>query len=169
QEFVRAYKKGIFSPRDPRYREYLRLTREWSQYWQPGFLAAGAFGDQGDRLFRLGRVAMWWDGSWYVTQIDRDPLRKFRYGIFLVPPLTRESSRLASGARAARGVGGASSIQYAITNSAERDGNLDLAVDFLRYITAPQNLGPLVREARMFVPNEPGVEGDPLQKNFAPV
>ncbi len=163
QEFIRAYEKGIFSVRDPRYREMLRLLKEWSQYWQPGALAT-----QDDRLFRLGRAAMWWDGSWYAPQIARDPMRTFEFGIFLVPPLTKESSPYASGT-GARGVGGATSIQYAITNTAVSGGKLELAVDFLRFLTAPQNLGPLVSEAGLFLPNVPGLEGSPLLKPFQKV
>src|SRR5439155_22638503 len=87
QEFVRAWQKGIFSVRDPRYREMLRLLKVWSRYWQPGFLDA-----RDDRLFRLGRAAMFWDGSWFASQIARAPMRTFRFGIFRVPPLSRASS-----------------------------------------------------------------------------
>lgn len=163
QEFVRAYKKGIFSLRDPRYREKLRLLKEWSQYWAPGALAAND-----DRLFRLGKVAMWWDGSWYAPQIDRDPMRQFEYGVFLVPPLTKESSPYASNV-GARGVGGATSIQYAVTNTAIANGRVELAMDFLRFITAPKQLEPLVSEAGLFLPNVVGLAGSPLLKPFQKV
>jgi ABC-type sugar transport system permease subunit/ABC-type glycerol-3-phosphate transport system substrate-binding protein len=165
QEFVRAYKKGIFSVRDPRYREMLRLMKEWSQYWQPDFLSAK---DEEDRLFRLGKAAMFWNGSWYAPKIKRDPLRTFRYGIFLLPPLTKESTPFASLAHA-RSPGGAASLQYAITTTAISGGKVDLCIDFLRYVTAPQNLGPLVSEAEMFVPNAVGVPGAPLQAPFLPL
>jgi len=161
QEFVRAYKKGIFSLRDPRYRECLRLLKEWSRYWQRGFL-----GTNDDRLFRLGRAAMFWDGSWYVSPIKRDPLRTFDFGVFPLPYLTRRTSPYAPG-RETRGVGGATSIQYAITNSAIQGKKVDLAVDFLRFITAPKNLGPLVAEAGLFLPNVHGVAPAPGLEPFA--
>lgn len=163
QELVRAVQLGIFTLRDPRHREYLRLMREWSQYWQPGWLAA-----QDDRLFRLGGAAMWWDGSWYIPPIRQDPLRGFRWGMFLPPRLTRESSPYAGG-DGARGVGGAASIQYAVTQSAVKGDRVELAVDFLRFITAPQNLGPLVSEAELFVPNVLGLEGAPSLRLFMPL
>ncbi|MCX6378799.1 MAG: extracellular solute-binding protein [Armatimonadetes bacterium] len=163
QEFIRAYKKGIFSLQDPRYREKLRLLKEWSQYWAPGALAAND-----DRLFRLGKVAMWWDGSWYAPQIERDPMRAFEYGVFLVPRLTKESSPYASNV-GARGVGGATSIQYAVTNTAIAGGRIELAIDFLRFITAPAQLGPLVSEAGLFLPNVVGLAGSPLLKPFQKV
>src|SRR5205823_3945932 len=124
--------------------------------------------DEEDRLFRLGRAAMFWNGSWYAPKIKRDPLRTFRYGIFLLPPLTKESTPFAS-LKAARSPGGASSLQYAITSTAISGGKVDLCIDFLRYITAPQHLGPLVSEAEMFVPNAVGVPGAPLQAPFMPL
>jgi ABC-type sugar transport system permease subunit len=112
---------------------------------------------------------MWWDGSWYVPQIERDPLRNFQYGIFLVPPLSKEDSPYTA-PTGARGVGGATSIQYAITNTAMKDPRRQaLSIDFLRFVTAPQNLGPLVKEAALFVPNVPGLEGSPLLKPFMQV
>ena len=81
-------------------------------------------------------------------------MRTFRFGIFRIPPLTRESSRYAPlSPRAVRGVGGATSIQYAVTRMAVTGGREKLAVDFLRFITAPAQLGPLVSEAGLFLPN----------------
>ena len=164
QEFARAYKKGIFSVRDPRYREMLRLLKEWSQYFQKGFLGAND-----DRLFRLGKAAIWLDGSWYMTRIHRDPLRDFEFGVFHWPRLTKESSPHAPDWKAGqftRGVGGASSIQYTITNSAMKSDKVLLCVDFLRFITAPQNLEPLVQEASMFIPNVKGCRPNPLLQPF---
>jgi raffinose/stachyose/melibiose transport system permease protein len=171
QEFVRACRKGIFSARDRRYRELLRLLKQWSRYWQPGSL-----GNLDNRLFRLGRAAMFWNGSWYAPQIERDPMRTFRYGIFTVPPLTRESTPYAlpgkggaDGHGTVRGVGGATSIQYAVTQMAVTAGKADLAVDFLRFITAPRQLGPLVSEAGLFLPNVIGLPGHPRLAPFVPV
>jgi hypothetical protein len=171
QEFVRACRKGIFSARDPRYREFLRLMKQWSRYWQPG-----ALGNLDNRLFRLGRAAMFWNGSWFAPQIERDPMRTFRYGIFTVPPLTRESTPYAlpgkggaDGHGTVRGVGGATSIQYAVTQMAVAAGRADLAVDFLRFITAPPQLGPLVSEAGLFLPNVIGLAGHPRLAPFVPV
>ncbi|MCC6444488.1 MAG: extracellular solute-binding protein [Armatimonadetes bacterium] len=161
QEFVRAYKKGIFSARNPRYRECLRILKDWSRYWQKGFL-----GTNDDRLFRLGRAAMFWNGSWYYDPIKRDPLRTFDFGVFPLPRLTRRTSPYAPDIEP-RGVGGAASIQYAVTNTAIQGKKVEQAVDFLRFITAPKNLGPLVEEAGLFLPNVYGVPPAPSLKPFA--
>jgi raffinose/stachyose/melibiose transport system permease protein len=164
QEFVRAYKKGIFSVRDPRYAEMLRLLKEWSHFFPTGFL-----GSNDDRLFRLGKAAIWLDGSWYMTRIHRDPLRTFDFGVFHWPKLTKASSPYAPDwepGQYARGIGGASSLQYAITNTAIKNDKVALCVDFLRFITAPQNLEPLVYEASMFIPNVKGCRPNPLLQPF---
>jgi len=160
EEFVRAYRKGIISAHDDRFLEYFRIMKEWSQYWQDGFLGTGD-----DLLFRLGEAAIWWDGSWYVDMLERDPMREFEFGTFAVPLITKETSPFASGF--SRGVGGATANQYAITSTAVRKGNVDLAVDFLRFITAPRNLGPMVAEAAMYVPNVKGVDINPKLAGFA--
>lgn len=161
QEFVRAYKKGIWSVRDPRYRDLLRILKDWSQYWNDDWIATGD-----PRLFRVGRAAMFWEGSWYTPSIERDPLREFDYGVFPVPGLTRQTSRYAAGMQP-RGLGGASAIQFAITQTAVREDKVDLAVDFLQFITAPGNLGKLVGEAEKFLPNSPGVKGSPTLDPFS--
>src|SRR5262249_60222451 len=107
-------------------------------------------------------------GSWSGPETRRDPLRPLRDGIFLGPPLTKESTPFAT-LKEARSPGGASSLQYAITTTAISGNKVDLCIDFLRYVTAPQNLGPLVSEAEMFVPNAVGVPGAPLQAPFLPL
>lgn len=161
QEFVRAYKKGIWSVRDPRNLEVYRILKEWSPYWNKDFLASS-----GDRLFRTGKAAMFWEGSWSLSVIKRDPLREFDFGIFPAPRLTKETTKYAPNIQP-RGVGGATSIQYCVTNHAIKSGKAELAVDLLRYITIPRNLGPLVAEAEMFVPNSPGVKGSPILEPFS--
>jgi raffinose/stachyose/melibiose transport system permease protein len=164
QEFVRACKTGLFSLGDPRYTETLRLLKDWSGYFQQGFL-----GTTDDRLFRMGKAAVWLDGSWYLPRIERDPLRSFDFGVFYWPRLTKASSPYAPDWRPGqfcRGIGGASSIQFAITNSAIKSDKVALSVDFLRFITAPRNLEPLVQEASMFIPNVVGCRANPLLRPF---
>lgn len=160
QEFVRAYKKGIWSVRDPRNLEVYRILKEWSQYWNRDFLS-----NTGGRLFITGKAAMFWDGSWSLPRMLRDPLRNFELGVFPCPMLTKETTPYAPGIQP-RGVGGATSLQYCVTNHAIKSGKADLAVDLLMYITAPRNLGPMVAEAEMFVPNSPGVKGSPILAPF---
>ena len=160
QEFVRAYELGIFKLDDPRYRTMLRLIKQWSQYWQSGFYSTNEY-----TLFHIGKAAMMWMGSWEATQLDLDKERKFDFGVFPLPYFTTKTSPYAT-AGVARGIGGASSLSIAIPSTVRDAGKLDITIDFLRYATAPQNLGPLVSEAEMFVPNCKGAKVSPLLKPF---
>lgn len=152
QEFVRAYKKGLVRVEDPRFLEFFRILKDWEPYWQRGHLATGD-----DKLFRLGKAAMFWDGSWAIGQLDRDKLRNFEYGVFAVPPLTKETTPFATG-RPPRSVGGATAIQWAVTDAARKRGHVDLVIDLLRTITAPHHAGAIISEAELFLPNLRGVE-----------
>jgi len=162
QEKIRALKKGIVSLDDERYWECWRLIKEWSQYWQRGYLGTGDL-----LFFQRGNAAMAVDGSWYIKNLENDQMRSFEYGTFFVPRITKRTSRFAIGAPP-RGVGGATAIQYSITRqSAERKGAVEACVDLLMFISAPQNLGPMVAEGRSFLPAVRGCEryfeGSPLK------
>ena len=165
QEMVRAYRKGLWSPRDPRYVEMLRLLKEWAQFWNRDAMAGTP---EEERLFRLGKAAMYLHGSWYLPNLLHDPLRAFDFGVFPLPGLTKTSSPYGLDETGpAPGVGGAGATQYAITTNAVRGGKLDLAVDFMRYFTAPHNLERLVDEAGITLPNGPGMKVNPVLQPFA--
>ena len=58
-------------------------------------------------------------------------------------------------------IGGATAAQWALATKTERDGIVPLAVDFLRYVTAPQNAGPDDFGDGTFLPNIKGVDVNP--------
>jgi ABC-type glycerol-3-phosphate transport system substrate-binding protein len=64
-------------------------------------------------------------------------------------------------------VGGPSSAgQYGIAQSAAKAGKLDLAVDFLQFISAPQNLGRLAKSFGGFIPMVKGTEAGEVMEGF---
>ena len=81
-ELVRAYKRRIFTPFDPRYQEAWRLLKEWSQYWQEGFLAP----PQGDP-FVEGKAAMQHMMTLWLPRIAANPNVTFNWGTFHQPQL----------------------------------------------------------------------------------
>lgn len=147
------YTKGFFTPRDPRWRELYRLLHEWRQCW-----AMEQKNSDWLRLFLTGRMAILWDGSWSIRRMTLDPYIDFEWEVGYLPPLTKETSPFAAGTPAA--VIGGAAVQLHITNSAIRKGLVDQCVDYLMFITAPQNMQRLAAEARAFIPNVRGVQVD---------
>jgi hypothetical protein len=45
-----------------------------------------------------------------------------------------------------------------VTNTVEKNGNLDLAIDFLRFITAPKQASNIIGEKGQFLPNIKNVQ-----------
>ena len=152
------YTKGFFTRRDPRWREMNRLLRQWRQYWGKELKS----GDP-NRLFLTGRVATFWNGSWFIRRMAADPYIDFDWGISYIPTITRETSPYGSGTPAT--VIGGAAIQLHVTNSAWINDNLEDCIDFLMYISAPQNIERLASEALVFIPN---VRGAKMDERLAP-
>ncbi len=153
------FTKGFFSTRDPRWREMNRLLLEWRGYWARELKNTDPM-----RLFLTGRLAMLWDGSWSIRRMVTDPYVDFEWGIAYIPAITRETSPYASGTPAT--VIGGAAIQLHVTHSAVLNDNLDDCIDFLRYLTAPQNIERLASEALVFIPNIRGAQMDPRLEPF---
>lgn len=166
KELCKAIKTGNYSAKDPDYMEVWRLIKDWSKYFQRGYL--GVVDPSAIyRLFVNEKAAMMWSGSWSVKQLDNDPELKFHYGVFSFPGITKESSRFA-GTGIVRGVGGASAAgQFAVPTTTSRDPvKMKYTLDYLMFLTAPQNAIPLVKDLGLFIPNIKGSYDDPHMKPF---
>lgn len=159
QEKVRALRKGLVNFDDERYWECWRLIKEWSQYWQAGYL-----GTTDNILFRQGKAAMTVDGSWSVKNLEIDDQRTFQYGVFFIPKITPATSKFSTNSPA-RGVGGSTATQFSLTRETaqQKKNAVEACVDLLMYITAPKNIGPLVAEGQSFLPT---VHGAALAENL---
>jgi raffinose/stachyose/melibiose transport system substrate-binding protein len=167
EQFVRAYKKGLISPQDERYKESWKLVKGLSQYAQDGFTGA-QLGDE-QKYFVNEKVAMFEGSTGHVKIINEQLKPDFKWGTFqAIPPLTEETTDFATGEPTGRiGVIGAFA-NYNITKAAKERGNLDLAVDFLMFLSAPKNSGPMITELGHFVPMVKGVDIPEQLKDFAP-
>ena len=152
------FTKGFFTRRDPRWRELYRLLKEWRGYWAKELKNSDPV-----RLFLTQRMALYWEGSWFIRRMVIDPYVDFDWGIAYIPTLTKASSRYASG-QPATVVGGAA-IQLHVTNSAVLNNNLEDCIDFLMYLSAPQNIERLCSEALLFIPN---IRGARMDERLAP-
>lgn len=153
------FTKGFFSTRDPRWREMNRLLLEWRGYWARELKNSDPI-----RLFLTGRLATLWDGSWFIRRLATDPYVDFEWGVAYIPTITQETSPYASGTPAT--VIGGAAIQLHVTNSAVLNDNLEDCIDYLMYLTAPQNIERLASESLVYIPNIRGAEMDPRLEPF---
>ena len=152
EELCRGVEKGILDFNDPQQHEWLRLFTDWSQYFQDDWTV-----DKDHlNLFLNGRGAMTWVTTGSIVKFLNDPLRDFEFSSFWFPPITTESSEYGTGEHI-RGIGGAHGTQYTITNTAIEGGKVEAAVDFLRFLSAPERVIPMIEEANVLAPN---IEGE---------
>ncbi len=159
QEAGFLFTKGFFTRRDPRWREQFRILRDWRQYW-----AKEQKNTDPDRLFLTGRLALLWNGSWFIRRMAMDPYVDFEWGVAYIPTLTRETSPYASGTPAT--VIGGAAVQLHVTNSAVLNDCVEECVDFLMYLCAPKNIERLAEESLVYIPNIKGAKMDPRLAPF---
>jgi hypothetical protein len=140
KEFARCVKIGEFQATDPRHMESWRLMKEWSPYWQEGFLAPPPEGDP----FVQGEVAMSHTMNLWIGRYTGNPDIDFEWGTFYQPPVTEASSEYATGVpiRRVGNLGNAASgSQYLmIPMTTVENGKLEMALDLAQYTTAPEQL-----------------------------
>jgi len=153
------FSKGFFTSRDPRWRLMNEMLFEWRQYWARELKNSDPI-----RMFLTQRLAMYWSGSWFIRRMATDPYVNFEWGIMYIPKLTQETTKYASGTEAT--VIGGAAIQLHITNSALIKENLEACVDFLMWLSAPQNIERLASESLVYIPNIKGAEIDDRLEPF---
>jgi len=165
QELCRALKKGILGVYQARFREYLRLMKEWSRYWPKGFTLI-PYKSGATSLFPRGRLAMRWIGIWEWTPLIRDRLRTFEIGVMKMPVMTKESSPYATHARPR--FGAVAGDNYFVTDTARKRGTVDLCIDFLRFLTTPEHDTMLTQEETA-IKYYPSVKGARLHPELEPL
>lgn len=158
--------KGFFTQQDPRWAEMFRILKDWRRH-MPKDLGAADY----NREFVQGKGAMYWTSSLFVQRLMRDPQRKFEWGVFYLPPITRETSRYAGGY--SQCIIGEAATQFVVTNSsysdtgsAETSTKLKRCVQFLQFATTPENCDRVVNEMVALMPNVLGVPDRPELKPF---
>lgn len=162
EEMSKAIIEGKISATDPRMDNYLKMVKDYISLLPSDYAGIPNL-DELDPLFYTGKVASVWTGTWknapYVKNIP------FNYGITYLPPFTKDDAP--GGQGTAYRVGGPSSAgQYGIAQSAAKAGKLDLAVDFLQFISAPQNFGRLAKSFGGFIPMVKGAEAGAVMEGF---
>ena len=154
EEVACAIETGLYRATDPEYAEWMRMVQELTQYLAPDWAVEGA---DFARKFLNKEIAVLEDGSWRFGLLRADPLVDFEWGSFYAPTITETDSAFATG-KTAPPIGGATAAQWAVASRTEKDGLTPLAIDFLRFVTAPQNASRMIQELGQFLPNIKGVE-----------
>jgi raffinose/stachyose/melibiose transport system substrate-binding protein len=151
-QVVRAIQSGTFSAKDPRYIEVLTLLKQFASYAQPGFEGVSATGTPYS-LFASGKLAMFEGTTFDVRGLANLHLR-FPYGSFMaIPPITKATSRFATGAIPGKiGIVGAFANYNVTVATVKRDHNLALAIDFLLYLSQPSTGGRMITQLGALVP-----------------
>ncbi|MBX3010570.1 MAG: extracellular solute-binding protein [Caldilineaceae bacterium] len=151
---ARNYATGTWDPMDPRYQETFRILKEWSAYWAPGALSMSM--EDAFRLFVNGDVAMYWNGSWAVPQTQNNEEVDFEWATFALPTFDEAATEFYAGVPAPMIGGPSAAFQYSIptaqANATMTPEKFEAAVDFLKFLTAPQNAGPMVNDLGSFIP-----------------
>ena len=153
KDITLAILNGIYDATKPEYKEWLRLMKDSAAYWSPQWTNTKT---KFDLQFTQGQLGIYEDGSWRFGLLKALDDLKFEWGSFFMPILEKGDgpgqSQLATG-KEPPAIGGATAQQYGITNTATKNGTVDLCVDWLRYMTAPAQASAIIAEKGQFLPN----------------
>lgn len=162
EEIAKAIIDGKLDATDARMDDYLRMSKEFVELF-PIDYAGIPSADDLDPLFFGEQIATVWTGSWKSKLYANST--PFEYGITYLPPITTADTPHAQ--NTSYRVGGPSSAgQYGIAQSAAKNGKLDLAVDFLMFVSAPQNFGQLATSYAGFIPMVAGAATGEVMSGF---
>ncbi len=170
-EVAFLFKQGFFTARDPRWREIWPIMREFRQYCSPNLMPAGTVDFLRD--FMTGNGVMIWFTSQLTHPLLSDRDLDFEWGVFYLPPFTRQTSPYAPDPPEPMCVIGGSATQLEVTNSAYSDTGdpntstrLKRVIAFLQFLTLPENCERVVNEYPSLLPNIVGVPVLPVLEPF---
>jgi len=149
-EVACALKRGDYNASLPQFRDWMELWKQTVPYRRADWTVQVP---DPNRLFLTKKTPILEQGSWVIPQLEVDAMMDFEWATFWAPPLTKEtSSYVTDPPTQAQNVGTVSS-NFAISTRAEKDGVLDLAVDFLRTVCVPENVEKVLAELGSEMPN----------------
>jgi hypothetical protein len=109
------------------------IIKDWSQYFAKGY--NGMNGDTAKEMFIRGDVAMVMAGNYELNTIQDSKARKFEFGTFALPYLTKKEHPNA--AEKYYELGGYPDMVFTIPKKVTGD-KLEASVDFLKYLSSPE-------------------------------
>lgn len=169
-----AIRKGILSPKDPRFMAWWPIFKQFTDYWEPDYLTV--VGDQPGNPalddFVAGKTAIYYSGSWTPNDL-RDRGVTFKWAAFNFPTLSKDVSQYSNGKPTAGQVGGPNAAyQWAVSTpksdkSMSEAGKTEAVLDWLRFIGTPQAVEQIVNEKGSFIPTWPGTKAKPGTEQIA--
>ncbi|MFE5322611.1 ABC transporter substrate-binding protein [Paenibacillus sp. NPDC056579] len=132
-EIAAAVDQGVINLESPDWNAVLPIVKDWSQYWAKGF--NGTNGDTAKEMFLRGDVAMVMAGNFELKTIQDSKARKFEYGTFALPYLTKQDNPNASEKNVE--LGGYPDMVFTIPKKVTGE-KLDASLDFLKYLSSPE-------------------------------
>ena len=148
QESLKAAYEGEFLLSDNQHGQDLfrQVKRKYSQYLPEGYENIDF-----DPLWNEGKVVMYEDGIWRYPAELANTNRSFEFDMF-PPPVAREDQISTDGEIEYTKIGLYQPWPQIIFNivkpSVEAHGTMEVAIDFMQFLTAPENLSQMVIEKR---------------------
>jgi ABC-type glycerol-3-phosphate transport system substrate-binding protein len=135
-ELVHGIKDHVYSAKNADYQAAWKMMKTLSAYFQ---LGASATSDptKGFNLFKTGRVATWFEGSYNSSNLDQSGIK---WGAFTEPRITTATSPFATtGPQPTGGFGACCGYAWGVPATAEKNGGVQLAMDFIYWMSVPKH------------------------------
>lgn len=132
-EIAASVNEGVVDLESSDWTGFLPIIKDWSQYWAKGYNAMN--GDAAKEMFLRGDAAMVLAGNFELKTIQDSKARKFEFGTFALPYLTKQE--FPNAAEQNYELGGYPDLVFAIPKKVSGD-KLNAAVDFLKYLSSPE-------------------------------
>lgn len=170
-EVAIAVKNGYFTPADPRFIGFWANIKDHIDNYMPRDSISPAITNQTIlNMFINQQVAMIWNGSWVGHDLKAAGVT-FDWAGFPFPIPDKDSFPPASSFDSSPAVGGPSAAwQYAISspraNSTMNNDKLEAVLDWLMFITTPDNNAAIVNDLGSFIPTIIGAKQLPANADL---
>ena len=162
KQVAQFVKDGRYAITSPEYQDSFRIATELWQFAPEGAFSGGD--DQGYQLFLSGQAATRFTGCWENASLLADMATaetQFEWGSFPIPVIPKSMSSYATEKPTqAVFIAGYLLFQIPAYNSGDK---LAATIDWLMFLSKPENLGKLMNEDRSLVPN---IKDVPLPKGM---
>ncbi len=136
--FTKAYYDGVFNPLGERMKEYLKVSGELYKMYPTGFLSMSPWDSwiTGKVAFLEGTTSQMMNSNLYAT---------FKWGVISYPKVTQQTTKYGTNLTVGTSIPGYYT-EWAVTNTAVKDNVVDLCINWLQFLTTPENDAFLVNE-----------------------